>query len=224
MSDAKARPSTSKFDTALFDFDGTVMDTNGLIIETWRYTVRTLADREMSMEEIQGTLGEAIAVSMPRILPDIDPAVSTATYRNYQADRYLDAIRLFDGTEDTLRALRERGVRTGLVTNRLANSTYRALDHFGVRGDFDIILTAEDYTRFKPDPEPILLTLARLGADPARTIYLGDSVNDILAAKAAGVYAILAGWSVALPEEKREDGAAAPDLVIEHMGDLLELF
>jgi pyrophosphatase PpaX len=199
------------------------MDTNGLIIESWHHTVRTLTGREITLDEIRGTLGEVIAYSMARIMPEIDPKVAVATYREYQTDRYLGGIRLFDGVTETLAALRERGVKTGLVTSRLANSTYKALDHFGLRESFDVILTVEDCTKFKPDPAPILLALARLEAAPARTIYLGDTVHDILAAKAAGVYTILADWSVALPPEARSE-APQPDLVLKHMNDLLELF
>jgi pyrophosphatase PpaX len=224
--------STQNFDTALFDFDGTIMNTNDLIIESWNHTVRTLTGRKITLDEIRGTLGEVIAHSMQRIMPEIDPKVAVATYREYQADRYLKGIRLFDGVGETLAALRGlhgqdgqqgRGVKTGLVTSRLANSTYKALDHFGIRQYFDLILTVEDCTKFKPDPEPILLALERLGAAPARTIYLGDTVHDILAAKAAGVFTVLADWSVALPPEKRV-GAPPADLVIKHMSDLLELF
>ncbi|MDR0876179.1 MAG: HAD-IA family hydrolase [Clostridiales Family XIII bacterium] len=244
MAAARASLSTWKFDTALFDFDGTIMDTNGLIIESWKHTVRALTGREITLDEIRGTLGEVIAYSMARIMPEIDPAVAVATYREYQSDRYLKGIRLFDGVAETLAALRGlhglpgqsgrtgqpgrtgqqgSGVKTGLVTSRLANSTYKALDHFGIRQYFDVILTVEDCTKFKPDPEPILLALERLGAAPERTIYLGDTVHDILASKAAGVFTVLADWSVALPPEKRA-GAPAADLVIKHMDDLLELF
>ena len=212
-----------KFNAALFDFDGTVMDTNGLIVESWQYTVKTLTGRDISLDDIRGSLGEVLSFSMERIMPDVDPALSVETYRVYQRDRYLSRIKLFDGTIKTLSALKEDGVKVGMVTSRLANSTFMALDHFNLRQYFDAILTAEDATKSKPDPEPINLMVAKIGADPAKTIYLGDTVHDILAAKAAGVYTILADWSFALPREKRAD-APKPDLVIEKMEDLLELF
>ena len=215
--------SLKKFDTAMFDFDGTVMDTNGLIVESWQYTVKTLAGRDISIEDIQSTLGEVIAYSMTRIIPEIDPATAVSTYREYQRDRYLSRIHLFDGAIETLTALKNNGVKIGMVTSRLANSTFKALDHFDMRQYFDAILTAEDTPKFKPDPEPINLMLDALEADPAKSIYLGDTVHDILAAKAAGVYTILADWSFALPREKRAE-APQPDLVLQKMTDLLELF
>lgn len=213
----------SKFNAALFDFDGTVMDTNGLIVESWQHTVKTLTGNDISLDEIRGSLGEVLSFSMERIMPDIDPALSVATYREYQHERYLSRINLFDGTFETLEALKNNGVKVALVTSRLANSTYKALDHFDVRKYFDAVLTAEDSTKAKPDPEPINLMVAKLGADPEKTVYVGDTVHDILAAKAAGVYTILADWSFALPKEKRLD-APQPDLVIEKMEDLRKLF
>ncbi|GHU66858.1 haloacid dehalogenase [Clostridia bacterium] len=218
-----ATPSTIKFDTALFDFDGTIMDTNDIVIESWQYTVRMLTGREVTLDELRTALGEVFAFSMKRIMPEIDFQLAVETYRTYQREKFLNGIHLFDGVTETLAALQELGIKIGLVTSRLANSTYKALDHFDIRKYFDIVLTEEDCSKFKPDPEPLLLALARLESEAAKTIYLGDAIYDILAAKRAGVCAVLADWSVALPPGKRA-GSPKPDLIIEHMRDLLKLF
>ena len=215
----KSGAGLSNISTALFDLDGTLMDSNELIDDTWRYTVKTLTGRDISDEDVRLTLGEILADSMRRLIPDVDVEEALVVYRAYQRDFFIDRIRLFDGAEDVLRALRAAGFRTGLVTSRLKNSTERALAHFGIGGLFDAVLTASDTEAFKPDPTPILVILDRLGGRPEEAVYFGDTVHDIEAGLAAGVFTALVDWSAALPPGMRA-GCAAPDAVIGSMRDI----
>ncbi|MDR3365256.1 MAG: HAD-IA family hydrolase [Clostridiales Family XIII bacterium] len=212
----------TRVNTVLFDFDGTVMDTNELILESWRHTIRTLAGREADEDEIRLTLGEVIADSMRRLLPDVDVERAVGVYRDYQRDRYLDRIRLFDGTEETLRALKAAGCKTGLATSRLKNTTEQGLAHFGIADLFDAVLTASDTDKFKPDPAPLLMILEMLGSRPEEAVFIGDTRHDIEAGLAAGVFTVLVDWSFALPPEKRKD-APTPDAVIKDMPGILKL-
>jgi pyrophosphatase PpaX len=211
-----------KKNTVLFDFDGTLMDTNGLIAESWIFTVKTLAGRDISDEEIRSTLGEMLVDSMRRIIPEVDAEHAVDVYRDYQRDKYLDSISLFDGAEEVLRALRAAGCKTALVTSRLKNSTERGLAHFGIAELFDAVLTASDTDKVKPDPEPVFLTLGMVGSKPEEAILIGDTSHDIEAGRAAGVFTVLVDWSWALPPEKRAE-APAPDVVIKDMRDILTL-
>jgi len=208
--------------TILFDLDGTLLDTNDLVADSWRYTVKTLTGRDISDDEIRGTLGEILLDSMRRIMPEIDPDTALNVYREYQRDIFLDSIALYDGAAETLRALYDAGYKNALVTSRLRNSVERALAHFGLAELFDEVLTASDTDVFKPDPAPVFLILDRLGRRPEEAMLVGDSVHDIEAGLAAGVFTVLAGWSCALPPEKRGT-APAPDAVIEKMEDILTL-
>ena len=205
--------------TALFDLDGTLMDSNELIGDTWRYTVETLTGRHVSDEDVRSTLGEMLADSMRRLMPGVDVEEALEVYRAYQREVFLDRIRLFEGSEDMLRTLRAAGFRTGLVTSRLKSSTERALAHFGIEGLFDAVLTASDTEAFKPDPAPIFAILGMLGSRPEEAIYVGDTVHDIEAGLAAGVFTILADWSFALPPGMRA-GCPEPDAVIGSMREI----
>jgi len=212
----------SRIDTVLFDFDGTLMDTNGLIAASWKHTVRTLSGREISDEEIRSSLGEMLVDSMRRLMPEVDAEAAVDFYREYQRDIYLDSIKPFDGAEEVLRALKAAGYKVALVTSRLKNSTERGLAHFGFTGYFDAVLTASDTEKCKPDPEPLFIILDMIGSRPDQAMYVGDTVHDIEAGRAAGVFTALVGWSYALPSESRA-GGPAPDVVIEKMQDILQL-
>jgi len=212
----------TRVNTVLFDLDGTLVDTNALVSESWRYTVKTLTGREITDEEIRTTLGEILRDSMIRIMPEIDPDAALETYRNYQRDIFLDRIELFEGAEEVLRALHGAGYKNAIVTSRLRTSCERALAHFGLTDLFEAILTASEGKVFKPDPAPIFKILEELGVKPEEAMFVGDTTHDIEAGLAAGVFTVLVGWSFALPPEKRGN-APEPDAVIENMRDILSL-
>ena len=212
----------SRVSAVLFDFDGTLMDTNDLIRHTWRYTVKSLTGREMTDDEIRLSLGEMLMDTVRRVMPEVDAEHAVTFYRDYQRGIYLDRIKLFEGAEDVLLALRAAGYRTALVTSRLKGSTERGLIHFGIYNLFDAVLTASDTDVFKPDPAPINIILERLGAGPDEAVYIGDAKQDIEAGIAAGVITVLVDWSLALPPEKRAE-CPAPDIIIKSLQEILIL-
>jgi len=209
-------------DTIVFDLDGTLVDTNELVADSWRYTVKTHADSGITEDEIRGTMGELLLDSLKRILPETDPEEALETYREYQRELFLDRIRLFDGAEEVLRELHGSGIKNGLLTSRLITSATKALEHFGLTELFDAVLTASDTKVFKPDPAPVYEILGMLGSRPEEAIFVGDTVHDIEAGLAAGLYTVLVDWSYALPPEKRAD-VPKPDAVIKSMKELLTL-
>ena len=205
----------------LFDFDGTLMDTNELIVDTWRYTVKNMTGREITDEEVRLTFGELLIDSAQRLMPEVDGEEVVDFYRKLQREIFLDRIKLFDGAEEVLRKLKASGYKVALVTSRLKSSTERGLNHFGIKNLFDAILTASDSDKFKPDPDPLFIILDRIGSKPGEAIFVGDTAYDIEAGRNAGVFTVLVGFSYALPPEKR--AAAAPDAVIEELRDILKL-
>jgi len=212
----------SKVNTVLYDLDGTLVDTNDLISESWRHTVKTLTGRGLTDAEVRRTYGEILQDSMIRLMPEIDPDEALEFFRSYQRGIFIERIKLFDGVEETLRALKERGYKNGLVTSRLRASTMNAVRHFELDRFIDAIVTASDIDVFKPDPAPVYHILDKLGSKPEETIFVGDTIHDIEAGLASGVYTVLVDWSHAIPHEERDD-IPAPDAIIENMPDLLTL-
>ena len=207
----------------LFDFDGTLLDSNDLIADTWRHTIKTLAGRDIPDDEIRQTLGAILIDSMRDLLPEIDPEEGVDFYREYQREIFLDRIKVFDGTEELLRGLKANGYKNALVTSRMKNSTYKALDQFGVTDLFDVILTANDTDKFKPDPTPIYMVLDTLGCKTSEAIMIGDTIYDIEAGKASGVFTVLVDWSFSLPPGERRESAPQADIVINKLTDILTL-
>ena len=207
----------------LFDFDGTLLDSIDVIADSWRYTVKHFTGRGITDEEIYLTMGEMLIDSMRWLMPEIDPEEALEFYRKYQREIFLDEIKLFDGTEEVLWALKEKGYKNAIVTSRLEGSTNKAINKFGLEDLFDAVLTANDTKIFKPNPEPIYMVLNMLDCKPDEAIFIGDTVHDIDAGKAAGVYTVLVDWALQLPPGEKRDNATQADIVIKKLTDILTL-
>ncbi|MCQ4636485.1 HAD-IA family hydrolase [Anaerovorax odorimutans] len=212
----------SKIDTVLFDFDGTVMNTNEVIINSWQHTFKTLENREEDVEKIIETFGEPLQITMEKLFPNVPIEQSVEIYRSYHRDNFGELISLFPGMKELLAELKQRNYKTAMVTSRLRNTTQQGLEKYEIADYFDTVVTADDTDKHKPDPEPIHIALEKLDSAPERSIMLGDTMFDILCAKNAGVKSVLVSWAMAVTEEEKT-GPNKPDYIIEKAEDLLDL-
>ncbi len=211
-----------RYDTILFDFDGTVMDTNHVIIQSWQHTFRTLRNQEQDVEKIIRTFGEPLETTVKHLFPDVPVQDVVEIYRNYHRDNFGELIDVFPGIRELLQELKARDYKTGLVTSRLRQTTMQGLEKYELASYFDVIITADDTSKHKPDPEPINIALERLKSAPEQSMMLGDTMFDIRCAKNAGVDSVLVGWALAVSDEDK-NGPDAPNYMIEKAEDLLEL-
>lgn len=207
-------------DTILFDFDGTLVDTNNVIIQSWQHTFRTLEDREEDVDVLVPTFGETLDFTMRKFFPGRPVGEAIEVYRDFQRHNFLDLIEIFPGVADMLEEVKTRGYKTGIVTSRLIGTTMSALEKFNIQGYFDTIITPEETTKHKPDPEPLLVTLDKLGSRPEESALVGDTRFDIGCANNAGALSVLVGWTFAL-KGVTDFGDHAPDLIIDTPADLL---
>ena len=114
----------------LLDFDGTIMDTNQAIINSWHATFRELEGRDGDEDVILATFGETLEDSMRHMFPDVPVERSRGIYRDYQAKHLMNQINLFPGIRELLDTLADRGIRMGLATSRLKATTMQALETF----------------------------------------------------------------------------------------------
>lgn len=210
------------YDTILFDFDGTVMNTNEVILRSWQHTFQTIENRQEDEAKIIETFGEPLEVTMRKFFPDMPVDEAVEIYRSYHRDNFGDLITVFPGMKELLAEVKRLGYKTGLVTSRLLHTTKQGLEKYGLEEYFDVVVTADDTKKHKPDPEPINIALAKLHSAPESSIMLGDTMFDLLCAKNAGVASVLVSWSLAL-QAGDDFGEAAPDHIIEKAEDLLEL-
>lgn len=212
----------SKGNAILFDFDGTIMNTNDVIIQSWQHTFRMVEGKERPVEEIIRTFGEPLGVTMSKVLPQISVEEGVEIYRSYHRDNFGELIRLFPGMKELLAELKQRRYPLGLVTSRLAGTTYQGMEKYGIKAFFDCVVTADDTTKHKPDPEPVNIALSKLQAGPEGALFIGDSMFDIRCARNAGVKSVLVGWAMAVTEEEKT-GPDGPDYIIQRAEDLLDL-
>ena len=206
----------------LFDFDGTLADTSGLVMDSWQHTFQTLTGNRADDRLIYRTFGERLADTMARFFPEHDVEVPLKIYRDYQISLGDKVWSLIDGMEELVEALQARGIKIGIVTSRLPGSTFHALEYFGMEDTFQAVVTCEDTHAHKPEPEPALIGLERLGALADETLFIGDTKYDIGCAHNAGIRAVLVTWTPCMDEEDKV-GIFKPDFEIAHPLDLLEV-
>ncbi len=210
-------------DTVLFDFDGTIMDTNDVIIGSWQHVYRTLRGEEGDLDYILSTFGEPLEYSMEKSFPEVSTEESVRIYRDWHRERFLEMIRLFPGVEEVIREVKARGFKTGISSSRLRITLEQGLNKYDLGKYFDVVVAVEDTENPKPAPDIALKTLELLDSKPENAIMVGDSRLDILCARNAGVPSVLVGWSATLAGKTKEDFAPgeAPDYIIEKPEELL---
>jgi len=187
----------AKITTILFDYDGTLMDTDEIIISAWQYTYKKMTGGELAKETILRDFGEALRDTMSKYFSGEDLEEAIELHRVFQTETYLEKIRMFPGTLELVRTLKERGYKVAVVTSRRQPTTIMGLEKFGLMDTFGCIVTADDTVKHKPDPDPVLFALDKLNSRPEETIMVGDTVMDMGCGKAAGVHTVLATWAQA---------------------------
>ena len=194
-------------DTVIFDFDGTIMDTNDVIIGSWQHVYRTLRGKEGDLDYILSTFGEALEYSMETSFPEVSVEESVKIYRDWHRERFLDMIKLFPGIVEMLEEVKARGFKMGIASSRLRLTLEQGL------------------ANPKPAPDIVLKALEKLDSKPENSIMVGDSRLDILCSRNAGVKSVLVGWSATLAGKTKEDFAPgeAPDFIIHDPAELLDI-
>ena len=205
--------------TILFDYDGTLMDTNEVVLQSWQHTFRTLRGCEEEPEVIRRTFGEPLVMTLAKLFPETPVEKSLDIYRSFQREVFTDYVEVFPGMLELLEALKERGYKLGLVTSRTKDTTWAGLKHYDMDKYFDAVITAGDTDKHKPDPTPIFITLDRMNSAPGEAIMVGDTMFDLECAKNAGVRSVMVDWSVTMTAEEK----AQADYVIKSAEELLDI-
>jgi pyrophosphatase PpaX len=198
---------------ALFDFDGTLVDTTEMIHQSMRHAANSVLGRDdIPREVLLANVGQPLPRQMELI--DAENAeLLLEAYRRHHEEHHDALIGEFPGVEESLSRLRSAGIKVAVVTSKRRISVEMALKNFpGLRDVVDRFVTMEDTTEHKPDPEPLLRGLELLGNVPKQeTVYVGDSPFDVEAAKAAGLTSIAVSWGAFSEDRLRE---AKPDHLV----------
>jgi pyrophosphatase PpaX len=208
-----ARP----IDAVIFDLDGTLVDTFGLIVASWNAAVRGHVGRDHTPEEVIARFGVPCSAMLRRELPAhlVDDAIEAFHHHYRDAHAMAPA---FDGIDDLIARLRARGVPMAVVTGKGRRTTDISLAACRWAGSFPVVITGEDVERQKPDPQGALRAARQLRIAPERCAFVGDSPADIGAGRAAGMVTIVAGWQTVYAEKVR---AMQPDVWARMPADVL---
>ena len=198
---------------ALFDFDGTLVDTTEMIFQSMRHATSSVLGRDdFSREELLANVGQPLPRQME--LFDAEKAeLLLEAYRAHHEEHHDTLIAEFPGVDEALNRLRTAGVRIVVVTSKRRRSVEMALEKFpGLDLVVDLFVTMEDTTEHKPHPEPLLKGLELAGGVPKdKAVYVGDSPFDVQAAKAAGLRSVAVSWGAFSEDTLRE---AEPDHLV----------
>lgn len=209
-----------RWKTVLFDFDGTLANTIPLILASYRHTIERFGLEPADDATIKSWIG--------RTLPDMftelagaeqGPALMDA-YSTWQADNAADHLAAYPSIDELVTDLVDAGVRVGIATSRRRASAEELARALGLHEHLPLLVAMEDTPDHKPSPAPLLLAAARIGADPAECVYVGDAVVDLGAADAAGMAGIGVTWGAGLPDALRAHPSVA---VVDTVAQLREV-
>jgi pyrophosphatase PpaX len=207
--------------TFLFDLDGTLIDSVRLILDSYHHTFATHGLPARTDDEWLAGVGTPLAAQLAPGRNDVTVYQAlVATYREYNLAHHDRMVKVYPGVVDMVRRLKAAGRRTGLVTSKNRPGALRGLHLAGLETLIDVVVAADDVTNAKPHPEPVERAMTLLGALPETTVYVGDSIHDMHAGRAAGVTTAAVLWG---PFGRAHLEGANPDFWLDRPEDVSRL-
>lgn len=204
---------------ALFDFDGTLVDSNEAVISTLNATAVKHRGTPFTKEELNEILGKPIEDQV-RLLSE-DHVETLSEFYKIEYRKVRDHLtKSYEGIEEMLVKLNADGIKVGIVSNKGRSGIDHGMDMFGLNELIHFSVSKSDVDVPKPDPEGIYKALKGLGgsqADLGSAVFVGDSGHDIECGKRAGCKTILVGWTLLNMDEL---SAMSPDYIAKTPEDL----
>lgn len=208
---------TNSIRAVIFDLDGTLVDTASEIAAALNRTLEELGLAALGRDAIEAMIGRGVRVLVERALGQVEggalieikPAVER--FEAHYAQTVGTDARLFPGVMPGLHRLAGAGIAMGVVTNKPRFFTEMLLERLEIAAFFKAAMAGDDGIRRKPDPDMLLAACARMGSQPAQSLMVGDSENDVIAARSAGcpVWCVPYGYN----EGRRPETLACDRLV-----------
>ena len=211
---------TTSPSAVLFDLDGTLVDTIGLILGSMSYA---FAGRARAPTDVWwlSQLGRPLPFMLGTWADnEADAALLIARYREHQGAEHDNLIRAYPDATDVVRELHARGHALGVVTSKGVRMATKALDWAGMTSYMSVIVGLESTPVHKPDPAPVRFALEALKTDAAQAWMIGDSPFDLAAGRDAGTRTCGALWG---PFDRATLEAERPDALAGGMRDLLRI-
>ena len=208
----------------ILDFDGTLGDTRMNIVLTMKQTIARLGLPAAREEEIAATIGLPLEAGFEQLFPGLSPERAlegAATYRAlFEKNRKSLVPKLFPQVKETLAALKQKGYVLTVASSRRSPSLNEFLREMEIAEYITYVLGADNVTRAKPDPEPVLKTLADLGYTADETLVVGDMRVDIQMGQGAGAHTCAVTYGNA---SRADLASVSPDYIIDTFSELVAI-
>jgi len=203
--------------TIIFDFDGTIINTNELIQDGLGYLSKRYSGIALDHHAFKQISGKPLEVQLAYIHAEkVD--IMTEQFQIWYKHNHNVYAKAFPGMPMLIETLSENGIAMGIVTNNSKSILNMGLEHLNMAHHFETKISREDVASPKPHPEGILKAISLLGADPKETLFVGDTESDMLAAKAAGLTTCFVTWSLL----DHKAFGVVPDMVVSSPTMLLQ--
>ncbi len=184
------------YSCVLFDLDGTLLDSDFMIALTMHELYKLYRPGfKPHLRDMLYFSGPPLIDTMREEFPGQDPEFMRRQFVERSPKYYEDTVCLYRGAKEFLLSLKDKGTKLALVTNKAKGATFLSLRLTGLENVFDAVVSGDDVSRPKPDPEPLRKALSLLGAKPEDSLYIGDSEYDELAAGRIGIDMALAEFA-----------------------------
>ena len=208
-----------KYPYVLFDLDGTILDTNELILSSFMHTLEVNQPGKYTRQDVIDEMGGPLVEMLRKFDPD-NAEELVAVYRKYNWEEHDRLVTIFPYVQQVLKTIKDEGFKTALVTTKQRSSAIHGMELYEIDQYIDYVVGMEDTASHKPSPEPLLLAMENIGARADQTIMVGDNPVDILGAKNAGVASCGVAWSMRGADYLLE---FEPDYMIDDMRELLDI-
>lgn len=201
----------------IFDMDGTLLDSETVSGHAVNYGYRNVLGRDITPEERKQLLGRPVKKVLSQWYPEKGEEIYDTGRRYYESS--FPFITPYEGISEALANLSER-CRLAIVTSSHRYDAEKLLSMTGLMKYFEFYIGQEDSEHQKPDPEPLILAILKLGVEPCETMFIGDQPYDIIAAHAAGVRSVASTWGAGEEDVLKQYN---PDLILRRPADLITL-
>ncbi len=212
-----------KFDTFIFDLDGTLLETLPDLVVLTNTALAEFGFPPRTTDEIRSFVGNGGRALVNLAVPEGTSEEKTAEVMQHWKDLYSvignKLTTVYPHIEETMTKLREKGILLGVLSNKFEEGVFDVMGEY-LPNLFDVMHGESEEIPRKPNPAGLLRTIEELGSAPERCVYVGDSAGDVLVSQRAGTYSVGVSWGYHDVDSLKQAGA---DLIIDDPRDLLQL-
>lgn len=210
-----------KINTIIFDLDGTLINTNNIIIESFKEVFRVHNNNQIpTYKEILSFIGPTLQQTFNKYTNNqskVDEMIKT--YRSFYVDYEVGNHKLYPNVLEVLTKLKNQGYKLAILTSKFNEAAWPSFTHYELEKLFDVFVGLDDVPNAKPHKDAVNTVLSHF-PDCTGAIMVGDNKSDILAGKNAGIFGVGVAWSIKGSDYLKE---AKPDFMLENMNDIFKV-